>query len=78
MLSLIVSLASGYQHSHGVRPNLVYMSEAHYGCLREELPGLRSHEEVLRCLGMDIAFNAGTLRPHVSRVQFSQEHILAS
>ena len=42
MLSHIVNLVKSYEQHHGARPNVVYLSETHYGHLREELPGVRA------------------------------------
>jgi hypothetical protein len=78
MLSFIVSLVNTYETHHGVRPNLVYMNETHYGYLREELPGVRDHEDVTAILGVDIALNDETLRPHVAAVKYGTEYILSS
>ncbi|MHB8255976.1 MAG: hypothetical protein ACYDHY_01630 [Acidiferrobacterales bacterium] len=78
MLSFIVSLVNSYEQNHGVRPNLVYMNETHYGYLREELPGVRDHEDVTAILGVDIALSDETLRPHVAAVKFGDEYILSS
>ena len=78
MLSFIVSLVNSYEQNHGVRPNLVYMNETHYGYLREELPGVRDHEDVTAILGVDIALSDETLRPHVATVKFGDEYILSS
>jgi hypothetical protein len=78
MLSHIVSLVSNYERSHGVRPNLVYMNETHYECLREELPGVRDHDDVTTIIGVDIALSEEVLRPQVAAVTFGGNHILAS
>jgi hypothetical protein len=78
MLSFIVSLVNNYETNHGVRPNLVYMNETHYSYLREELPGVRDHEDVTAILGVDIALNDETLRPHVATVKYGTEYILSS
>ncbi len=78
MLSFIVSLVNNYETHHGVRPNLVYMNETHYSYLREELPGVRDHEDVTAILGVDIALNDETLRPHVATVKYGAEYILSS
>ena len=78
MLSFIVSLVNNYETYHGVRPNLVYMNETHYSYLREELPGVRDHEDVTAILGVDIALNDETLRPHVATVKYGTEYILSS
>ena len=47
MLSHIVNLVSDYETDFGARPNLVYMNETHYGYLREEMPGIRDHHDLV-------------------------------
>jgi hypothetical protein len=76
MLSHIVSLVSTYEQSHGIRPNLVFMNETHYGYLREELPGVRDHDDVTNII--DIALSDEAVRPHVATVTFGENHILLS
>ena len=78
MLSHIVSLVNNYEHHHGLRPNVVYMNETHYDYLREELPGVRDHSDVVAILGVDIALSDGTLNPQVATVRFASENILVS
>jgi len=78
MLSYIVSLVSTYEQNHGIRPNLVFMNETHYGFLREELPGVRDHDDVTNIIGVDIALSDEALRPHVATVTFGTNHILSS
>lgn len=78
MLSHIVSLVSVYEKDHGLRPNLVYMNETHYGYLREEMPGIWDHNDVVSMLGIDIALSDEAIRPHVATVSYCEENILAS
>jgi hypothetical protein len=78
MLSFIVTLVNSYEQRHGARPNLVYMNETHYEYLREELPGVRGHEDVIALLGLDIALSDEAIRPHVATARLSAEHILVS
>lgn len=78
MLSFIVTLVNNYQNHHGARPNLVYMNETHYEYLREELPGVRGHEDVVALLGLDIALSDNATHPHVATVKLADEHILVS
>lgn len=78
MLSHIVSLVNNYESNHGIRPNLVFMNETHYGLLREELPGVRDHDDVTSIIGVDIALSDEAIRPHVATVTFGGNHILAS
>ena len=78
MLSHIVNLVNDYEHVHGSRPNLVYMNETHYGYLREELPGVRDHDNLVAILGVDIALSDEAIRPQVATVRFASENILVS
>jgi hypothetical protein len=78
MLSFIVSLVNHYEERHGARPNLVYMNEAHYEYLREELPGIRGHEGIVAMLGVDIALSDSAMHPHVATAKLAAEHILVS
>ncbi|UCH53226.1 MAG: hypothetical protein JSW09_11715 [Pseudomonadota bacterium] len=78
MLSHIVNLVSTYEHHNGSRPNVVYMNETHYGHLREELPGVRDHIDVVAILGVDIALSDDVVRPQVATVRFAAENILVS
>lgn len=78
MLSLIVTLVNDYHQNHGAKPNLVYMNETHYQYLREEMPGIRGHEDVCAVLGLDIALSDHAVAPHVATVRLGAEHILAS
>lgn len=78
MLSLIVTLVDDYKKTHGDRPNLVYMSETHYEYLREEMPGVRGHEDVVALLGLDIALSEQAVHPHVATARIGSDHILAS
>src|SRR5512135_3084053 len=71
MLSHIVNLVNDYEHMHGSRPNVVYMNETHYGYLREELPGVRDHYNLVAILGVDIALSDEAIRPQVATVRFA-------
>lgn len=78
MLSHIVSMVNSYEHDHGEKPNVVYMNEMHYLYLREELPGVRDHNDVVSILGVDIALNEDAIHPHVATVRYTTEYILVS
>jgi hypothetical protein len=78
MLSHIVTLMNSYERNHGVRPNVVYMNETHYGYLREELPFVRDHNDVIAILGIDIALNDEAMNPQAATVRFASENILVS
>lgn len=78
MLSHVVNLVKGYEVDNGQRPNLLYMNETHYGYLREEMPGVWDHNDVVSLLGIDIALSDEAIRPHVAIVTYCQENILVS
>ncbi|MHB1951210.1 MAG: hypothetical protein ACYCQK_07015 [Acidiferrobacteraceae bacterium] len=78
MLSVIVNLVNHYERAHGSRPNVLYMNETHYEYLREEMPGARSHRDIVTLLGIDIALTDDAIRPHVATAAFGEEHILVS
>jgi hypothetical protein len=54
------------------------MNEIHYLYLREELPGIRDHNEVVSIIGVDIALSDEAIRPHVATVRYTTDHILVS
>lgn len=78
MYSHIVSLVKDYEHHHGARPNLVYMNETHYSYLREEMPGVNDHHDLVTILGIDIALSDEIIQPAVATVRFGSENILVS
>lgn len=78
MLSHIVNLVNNYEQDNGARPNLLYMNETHYTYLRQEMPGVRDHNDVVAILGIDIALSDMAVRPHVATVRYTDENILVS
>ena len=78
MLSHIVNLVNTYEGSHGHKPNLVYMNETHYSYLREEMPGVWDHNDVVSMLGIEIALSDEAIRPRVATVTYCEENILSS
>jgi hypothetical protein len=78
MLSHIVNLVNRYENNHGLKPNVVYMNETHYSYLREELPGVRDHHDVISIIGVDIALSDDVIHPQVATVRFAAENILVS
>ncbi len=78
MLSHIVNLVQNYRQEHGARPNLLYLNETHYSYLRQEMPGVRDHHDVVSILGIDIALSEMALQPHVATVRYTDENILVS
>lgn len=78
MLSFVITLVNNYEQRFGRRPNVVYMNESHYEYLREEMPGIRAHDEVVSLLGIDISLSNDAISPHVATAAFAERHILVS
>jgi hypothetical protein len=78
MLSCVLTLVNDYREAFGVRPNVVYMNQAHYEYLREEMPGIRAHDDVVAMLGIDISLSSHVIYPHVATAQFREQRILVS
>ncbi len=78
MLSFVITLVNHYEERHGTRPNVVYMSQSHYEYLREEMPGVRAHDDVVAMLGIDISLSSETVCPHVATAEFMEQRILVS
>ncbi|HUW97284.1 MAG TPA: hypothetical protein VMV40_00375 [Acidiferrobacter sp.] len=78
MLSYVISLVNHYEEQFGARPNVVYMSQAHYEFLREEMPGVRAHDDVVSMIGIDISLSTEVLCPHVATAEFMEQRILVS
>jgi hypothetical protein len=66
MLSYLYRLATGFQHSHGYRPNLVYLNRLHYRMLQENLAGMTGEDEIARFLGMDVIISPDIRHPDVA------------
>ena len=78
MLSFVITLVNHYEEKFGMRPNVVYMSESHYEYLREEMPGVREHDDVVSILGIDISLSSTVVSPHVATAEFMEQRILVS
>ncbi len=78
MLSCVIALVSDYEATFGIRPNVVYMNQSHYEYLREEMPGIRAHDDVVAMLGIDISLSNKATFPHVATAQFREQRIFVS
>lgn len=65
MLSFLYRLIRDFQREHGIPPNVLYLSESHYGALRENLPQL-DHEDVERLLRLHIVLFPEATHPRVA------------
>lgn len=78
MLSFVITLVNDYEERFGARPNVLYMNQAHYEYLREEMPGIRAHDDVVSLLGIDISLSSMVACPHVATAQFREQRIFVS
>jgi len=78
MLSFVITLVNHYEEKFGARPNVLYMNQSHYEYLREEMPGVRAHDDLVSMLGIDISLSSAVACPHVATAQFREQRILVS
>lgn len=78
MLSFVITLVNHYEEKFGARPNVVYMNQSHYEYLREEMPGLREHDDVVAVLGLDISLSSTIVSPQVATAHFMEQRIFVS
>ncbi|MEJ2361454.1 MAG: hypothetical protein P8Z75_08510 [Gammaproteobacteria bacterium] len=66
MLSYLVKLASEFERKHGQRPNLLYINQAHFQRLRQDLAGIPGLGELVKFLGMEVVIAPESNHPHLS------------
>ena len=66
MLSYIYQIASRFEKNHGVAPTLIYLNQAQYRQLREDMVGIPDLQSVVSLLGMEIVISEETIHPHVT------------
>lgn len=66
MLSQLCRIATDFEHSHGIAPNLLYLNYRHFELLKQSLDGFDSLEELLSQLGMQIILMRDVLHPRVA------------
>ena len=69
MLSFIYQVCRGCQQTHHVRPNVLYMSDAHLAVLRAELDTHPNPDKLRRYLGMEVIVRSRLLHPKVCWLQ---------
>jgi len=65
MLSFIYSLVNGFESSHGIRPNLLYINETHLQHLIEQFDPDYDLFKIMDFLGMEIIIDKTLVHPHV-------------
>ncbi len=66
MLSFIVQLSSRFERKHGVRPNLLYLSNEHFQQLQEALSGTQDMADLLQHLDMELIISRDAIHPRVA------------
>ena len=67
MLSEIWRLMWNYECAHGVRPNVLHVSQQHLVLLQEDFCNEVPMEHILKILGVCLVISHDTVYPHVSR-----------
>ena len=65
MLSFIYSLVNGFESSHGIRPNLLYLNENHLHRLIEQFDPEYDLFKIMDFLCMEIIIDKSLVHPHV-------------
>lgn len=65
MLSFLYHLAHDFELSHGYQANLLYINQAHFDALRQQLSEIYDLEKLTQFLGMDIVISDEATHPHV-------------
>ena len=68
MLSHIYRIVSHFEHSHGYRPNLLYLNRIHYHHLSQVMNNC-SLDEMRQLLNMEIILSNDAIHPHVAAVK---------
>jgi hypothetical protein len=66
MLSFLYRLIHGFRSHHGILPNVLYLSRAHYQQLLRDLPAYDSYDELCRFLSVSVIVTSATTHPHVA------------
>jgi hypothetical protein len=72
MLSFIYRLVRDFEIEQGVKPNVLYLSTAHFQRLRQDFVDPDDIEAIINRLDMEIVIDNSALHPHVSRAGISQ------
>jgi len=66
MLSFIYDLVNTYTATHGIRPNLLYLSQLHLQHLTEQFSESYDLIQIMDFLGMEIIIDNEAIHPHVA------------
>lgn len=69
MLSYIMRLVDQFQHTHGSRPNLLYLNDAQVRHLRAEFSADLGLHHLCKMLEMELVIDREVIHPHVAWVQ---------
>ena len=69
MLSYIVRLTTDFERDHGLRPNLLYLSQAHVQRLQDDFDPRFDLQTIMQMLRMEVLIDSTVAHPHVAWVQ---------
>jgi len=71
MLSHIYQIVYYFEQTHGYRPNTLYINQALFKCLRQELSEPDNIDKIMNLLDMSIVIGNDLQHPHVACLQHS-------
>lgn len=66
MLSYLYQMARSFELKHGHRPNLLYLTPAHFRMLQDELAAIPNLSGITRFLGMEIILSENCPHPVIA------------
>ena len=71
MLSFIYRMMREFELEHGMKPNVLHLSNEHFDRLRDDFLDPDNIEAIINRLDMEIVIEKNSLHPHLSRMESS-------
>jgi len=65
MKDYLSRLVTGFEHAHGVHPNLLYINKHHVDQIKVSFGGQHSLQQIMNMLEMELIIDSYTTHPHV-------------
>ena len=72
MLDYIYRLVMGFEHEHGLRPNLLYINRFHSEHLKSSFDEHYTLGQIMDMLQMDVIIDSNSVHPHVCWIQAAE------
>lgn len=73
MLDYLSRLVSGFEHAHGMHPNLLYINQHHLNQLKSSFDESITLQEIMESLEMDLVIDSYTTHPHVCCIDYTRD-----